>query len=315
MKKQSFVFYETFYEDLQELDDETKLKFYEAIIAYGLYGKEPERLTKLETALWKTFKFAIDTAKARREKNIENGKKGGRPPLESKKYEVEYKVTEMLPLETTKQTNNIGKTLPLEMVSSPIDSSNFVINPIEIIEKENRKKPNYNLNANVNANADEMSYSHNEITNSYDIKKDISNEHQYKTKFEISNEHYIYSNDLEKNKPKNSQAKNNNKKIFKKPSIEEIQTYCNTRKNSIKPQVFYDFYESVGWMIGSRSMCDWKATIRVWEYREKQKKKVWENQKKDKVVKGMDYSEEAIERFLGMPLDLHNERVLSGCRS
>ncbi|MBR0031904.1 MAG: hypothetical protein IJP61_06430, partial [Treponema sp.] len=76
--KNSYIFYETFYKVLEELDKETKLKFYEALTEYGLFGKEPE-FTGIEKALWIQMKFGIDNAKERYARNVENGKKGGRP--------------------------------------------------------------------------------------------------------------------------------------------------------------------------------------------------------------------------------------------
>ena len=55
------------------------------------------------------------------------------------------------------------------------------------------------------------------------------------------------------------------RKNFIKPSIEEIRKYCEERKNTIDPLVFYDFYESKGWMVGKNKMKDWKACVRTWE--------------------------------------------------
>lgn len=52
---------------------------------------------------------------------------------------------------------------------------------------------------------------------------------------------------------------------FKKPTIEDIRTYCIERKNSVDPDKFYYFYESKGWMVGKNKMRDWKAAIITWE--------------------------------------------------
>ncbi len=41
----------------------------------------------------------------------------------------------------------------------------------------------------------------------------------------------------------------------------------------IDPQAFFDFYASKGWKVGSQPMEDWRAGVRMWEHREKQKKK------------------------------------------
>ena len=54
-------------------------------------------------------------------------------------------------------------------------------------------------------------------------------------------------------------------KRFKKPTIEEIQAYCDERNNGIDAERFYDYYESKGWKVGKAPMKDWKASIRTWE--------------------------------------------------
>ena len=60
---------------------------------------------------------------------------------------------------------------------------------------------------------------------------------------------------------------NNNiyKGKFKKPTVDEIKTYCDERENKVDPQHFYDFYESKGWLVGKNKMKDWKACVRTWE--------------------------------------------------
>jgi hypothetical protein len=52
---------------------------------------------------------------------------------------------------------------------------------------------------------------------------------------------------------------------FVKPTILEIETYCNERNNKVDPQVFFDFYESKGWMVGKNKMKNWQACVRTWE--------------------------------------------------
>ena len=76
----SFIFYETFAKQLKLLDKELRYQFYEAIIEYGLYGTAPD-FTGLEACAWIPIQEAIDNAKARRVKNTEDGKRGGRPEI------------------------------------------------------------------------------------------------------------------------------------------------------------------------------------------------------------------------------------------
>jgi hypothetical protein len=56
---------------------------------------------------------------------------------------------------------------------------------------------------------------------------------------------------------------------FVKPSISEIQEYCNERHNNINAEKFFNHYESNGWYVGKNKMKDWKACVRTWEQNEK----------------------------------------------
>lgn len=61
---------------------------------------------------------------------------------------------------------------------------------------------------------------------------------------------------------------------FKKPSIEEVQEYCNERNNNINAEQFIDYYEANGWKVGKNTMKDWKAAVRTWERRNTSNKPV-----------------------------------------
>ena len=60
-------------------------------------------------------------------------------------------------------------------------------------------------------------------------------------------------------------------KRFYPPTLDEVKQYCEERKNNIDPMAFIDFYSSKGWMIGKNRMKDWKAAIRTWERKRKEK--------------------------------------------
>lgn len=64
---------------------------------------------------------------------------------------------------------------------------------------------------------------------------------------------------------------NNKRVLFKKPNIFEIRDYCLERNNNIDPSSFFDFYESKNWFVGKNKMKDWKACVRTWENRSKNK--------------------------------------------
>lgn len=56
-----------------------------------------------------------------------------------------------------------------------------------------------------------------------------------------------------------------NCKRFRKPSIVDIQEYCESNGfSNVEISSFYDYYESNGWVIGKSPMKDWKAAVRNW---------------------------------------------------
>lgn len=74
------------------------------------------------------------------------------------------------------------------------------------------------------------------------------------------------------NKILNIQNTNGTKEArFKKPSVEEVRSYCIERDNGIDPETFINFYESKGWKVGRSPMKDWRAAVRTWEKRHPKK--------------------------------------------
>jgi predicted phage replisome organizer len=69
--------------------------------------------------------------------------------------------------------------------------------------------------------------------------------------------------DLDKDKDKGVKKR----RVFVKPTIEDITEYCKERKNNVNPQIWIDHYISNGWMVGKNKMNDWKAAVRTWEAR------------------------------------------------
>lgn len=56
--------------------------------------------------------------------------------------------------------------------------------------------------------------------------------------------------------------------IFKKPSLEEVEAYCQERANGVDPEKWFNYYTANGWKVGKNSMKDWKAAVRTWERNE-----------------------------------------------
>ena len=60
-------------------------------------------------------------------------------------------------------------------------------------------------------------------------------------------------------------AKSGNSQKFVPPTLQEIQEYCEKRRNGIDAEMFFDFYESKGWVVGRTKMKSWQACVRTWE--------------------------------------------------
>ncbi len=54
------------------------------------------------------------------------------------------------------------------------------------------------------------------------------------------------------------------KNIFTRPSVQEINAYCQEKNLQLNAQTFIDYYDSNGWKVGKNNMKDWKATVRRW---------------------------------------------------
>ena len=96
--------------------------------------------------------------------------------------------------------------------------------------------------------------------------KEILNRYLSLVKYPIEEklkENNTYMNNTDEYKE--SISKDIPKKVFRKPTIEEIKSYCKERNNYVDAETFYDFYESKDWYVGKSKMKDWKACVRTWE--------------------------------------------------
>jgi len=55
------------------------------------------------------------------------------------------------------------------------------------------------------------------------------------------------------------------KKVFTKPTLDELKEYMESIGMNDVSHKFFDFYESKGWMIGKNKMKDWKSAVRTWK--------------------------------------------------
>ena len=81
----------------------------------------------------------------------------------------------------------------------------------------------------------------------------------------------------------NNTLSNKGRSRFLKPSLEDIRSYCQERRNQVDPERFFNFYESKGWMVGKSPMKDWKAAVRTWEQRP-ETRTTYQPQKKESVL-------------------------------
>lgn len=58
---------------------------------------------------------------------------------------------------------------------------------------------------------------------------------------------------------------------FTPPTLDDVQAYCQERKNAVDASRFVDYYTANGWKVGKNPMKDWKAAVRTWERGEVQK--------------------------------------------
>lgn len=80
--RDSFIFYNSFLEAIEELDDKKQLKLYKAITNFALKNEEPQKLIGVEKAIFALIKPQILANNKRFEdgkKGAEFGKLGGRP--------------------------------------------------------------------------------------------------------------------------------------------------------------------------------------------------------------------------------------------
>lgn len=129
-KKDGFIFYKSFYDSINALDESMQLEVYQALAEYGLTGEMRDDLSPITKALLTAMIPTIDNANKRYVASVENGKKGGRP---KKAKEVVQEIKENLEepshnLEKPKQnlnkpSNNLNEPNPNPYVSVSVSVS------------------------------------------------------------------------------------------------------------------------------------------------------------------------------------------------
>ena len=64
-------------------------------------------------------------------------------------------------------------------------------------------------------------------------------------------------------------SKEEKRKRFTPPTVDEVSAYCRERHNGIDPQHFVDYYAARGWELRpGQKVKDWQACVRTWEKRD-----------------------------------------------
>lgn len=104
---ESFVFYRSFRDAIEEMTDENKLATLLAICDYALYGVEPDLKDAMSRAVLTVARPSIDANKGRRA----NGKLGGRPPKKPMVSDSEnHRFSKMESTETETVSESVSET-------------------------------------------------------------------------------------------------------------------------------------------------------------------------------------------------------------
>ncbi len=147
-KKDGFIFYKSFYDSINALDESMQLEVYKALAEYGLTGEMGDDLSPIAKALLTAMIPTIDNANKRYVASLENGKKGGRP---KKNKEVVQEIKENL--EKPKQNlNKPSRNLkepnpnPYVSVSVSVSDTDTLIKDKKIKEKDKTEEQAPRLN-------------------------------------------------------------------------------------------------------------------------------------------------------------------------
>lgn len=66
------------------------------------------------------------------------------------------------------------------------------------------------------------------------------------------------------------------KNIFTRPSVQEINDYCQEKSLQLDAERFVNYYDSNGWSVGKNKMKDWKAAVRNWAKPKEQTEMVYD---------------------------------------
>lgn len=281
MKRDSFIFYASFWDAIKELPRDVQGEVLTAVIEYGLYGETTEQLKPVARAIVTLIKPQIDANNKRYENGVmgaEHGKKGGNPNFKKGKPNPYYsgsnedkdnpkdnpKITPKKPQDNPKITPNVNDNV------NENDNVNVIssFSKKEAKTREQKKEPptenfDEHLNADDNSGLNAFGDERKKVAPKKESECQRAEDSHDGAKTHETGE--IIEFDSEGNQVYLSTEKTPKKARFCKPTVEEIRGYCWERGNNVDAQKFFDYYESNGWKVGRNQMKDWKAAVRTWE--------------------------------------------------
>jgi hypothetical protein len=118
LKRGGFVFYHSYYEAMEEMAEDVRGHFMNALVKYAFFDEMPEFEDVSERVAFKLIKATLDSSNNRYAACVENGKKGGAPKgnTNAKKKTTRETTKEQAKNnqrnnQTFNQTNNLKTTL------------------------------------------------------------------------------------------------------------------------------------------------------------------------------------------------------------
>lgn len=100
------------------------------------------------------------------------------------------------------------------------------------------------------------------------VEKHRKNKELLQCNTDVTKCNYIQEIDIEKDIDIDIKSS----KVFKKPTLTQLQEFITDNKLNVDPNSFIDYYESNGWQVGKVKMKDWKAAARNWSRKDFNKK-------------------------------------------
>ena len=218
-KKDGFIFYKSFYDSINALDESMQLEVYQALTEYGLTGEIRDDLSPITKALLTAMIPTIDNANKRYVASVENGKKGGRP---KKNKEVVQEIKENLEepshnLEKPKQNLNKPSHNPYVSVSVSVSDTDTLIKDKKIKEKDKTEEQAPRLN----------------YITEYLLKKDLISENEASFVDELVNTYQQSFNGID--------IKCKCEYILKKMKAKNLKNRMNYFKSAFEKNIYHDF--------------------------------------------------------------------------